>query len=210
MDRKCLRVFFCTSALVLLLTEIAGAHHILGRPASSLNEDSNTPPSIQEEIRIGEYLVNYMVYPAFPKPGEPGQINVTAERVAEGTSFDGKITFKILDNTWYSNLGFDAADPTTLGVQVPDDHVFRQRVVFPADGDYLISARFRDKGEHYVIDFPIRIGEPSPFGPIGAAIGGLMLVLVSVSLIQRRRLITGKVRNARNKGAAPGTGTGTA
>lgn len=48
----------------------AYAHHVLGRPAYSLNEDSNTPPSMQVETQIGDYLVNMMVFPAFPKPGE--------------------------------------------------------------------------------------------------------------------------------------------
>ena len=56
----------------------AYAHHVLGRPSYSLNEDSNTPPSMQIETRIGNYFVTYMVYPAFPKPGEPGRINLYA------------------------------------------------------------------------------------------------------------------------------------
>lgn len=203
MHRKLIFFTLCCLILIFSAAELAVAHHILGRPASGLSEDSNTPPTIQEELRIGDYLVNYMVYPAFPKPGEAGQINLTAERFDAGTSFDGKITFKILDNAWHTNLGFGGGE-ATLGVQSPDDHVFRQRVVFPADGDYLISARFQANGEPYVIDFPIRIGETSPFGPIGLTIGALAIILVSVSLIQRRRLMTGKVKSARDSGSGPG------
>jgi len=54
------------------------AHHVLGRPAYSLNEDSNTPPSMNIETQIGDYLVTAMVYPAFPRAGESGRINLYA------------------------------------------------------------------------------------------------------------------------------------
>ncbi len=184
--------------LVFWTVEPATAHHVLGRPASSLNEDSNTPSSIQNEVRVGDYLVNYMVYPAFPKPGENGQINVTVEQLGSGAPFDGKVTFTIRDDAWYAGLGFAGAE-TDLGAQVLDDHIFRQRVVFPANGPYRISARFDGNGEPHTIEFPVRIGEASAFGPIGIAIGGLLIVLVSVSLIQRRRSLTGKLRSERQQ-----------
>jgi hypothetical protein len=73
-----MRIFlflFIVSMLSAMISP-AYAHHVLGRPSYSLNEDSNTPPSMQIETRIGNYFVTYMVYPAFPKPGEPGRINL--------------------------------------------------------------------------------------------------------------------------------------
>jgi hypothetical protein len=42
----------------------------------------------------------------------------------------------------------------------------------------------------------LRIGEPPPIGPIGVTVGVLMIVLIGVSVIQRRRLMTGKMRSA--------------
>ena len=42
----------------------ATAHHVLGRPSYSLNEDSNTPPSMQVEVQLGDLFVTTMVYPA--------------------------------------------------------------------------------------------------------------------------------------------------
>ena len=38
----------------LLMSSESFAHHVLGRPAYSLNEDSNTPPSMQVETQIGD------------------------------------------------------------------------------------------------------------------------------------------------------------
>jgi len=52
--------------VLLILSGVAQAHHVIGRPAYNLNEDSNTPPSIQMETQIGDYFVTYMVFPAFP------------------------------------------------------------------------------------------------------------------------------------------------
>ncbi len=182
-----------TAVLILQMTGIAAAHHILGRSASGLSEDSNTPSSLQEEIQIGDYLVNYMIFPAFPKPEEPGQINVTAERTESGEAFGGKVTFAIQENAWYAALGF-GSDERILGVQAPDDHVFRQRLVFPGRGEYLITIRFEDNGEPYVIQFPVHIGEAAPVSVVTMAIIALAIALVLISLIQRRRLMSGKVR----------------
>ncbi len=76
-------------ALSLSPAGFAAAHHVLGRPAYSLNEDSNTPPGTQYEVQIGDYVVTYMAYPAFPRPGTPGRINLYASRIDDGTPFDG-------------------------------------------------------------------------------------------------------------------------
>jgi hypothetical protein len=50
-----------------------------------------------------------------------------------------------------------------------------------------------------VIDFPLRVGPPPIIGPIGIAVGLLVIVLLSVTLIQRRRTMTGKIRSARER-----------
>ena len=177
----------------------AVAHHVLGRPAYSLNEDSNTPPAMQAEVQIGDYIVTYMVFPAFPRPKQPGRINLYATRIDDGTPFDGKVTFKVRYDSWREWFGFGDGG-VRLGRQPPDDHVFRQGFLLDQAGDYIISAEFQADGEPYVIDFPLRIGAPSPIGPMGIAVGVLMVVLVtvSVSVVQRRRAMTGKIRGARD------------
>ena len=179
----------------LLPVDFAAAHHVLGRPAYSLNEDSNTPPSMQAEVQIGDYLVTYMVFPAFPKPDQPGRINLYATRFDDGTPFQGNVAFKARAETWLSWLGI-AGKPETLGTQPQDDNVYRQGYHFHDAGDYIISAEFEAEGEPYVLEFPLRIGDPAPIGPLGLAVGAVLIVLVSVSVIQRRRSMTGKIRAA--------------
>jgi len=180
--------------------DFAAAHHVLGRPAYSLSEDSNTPPSMQAETRIGDFFVTYMVFPAFPEPGKAGRINLYATRIDDGTSFQGHVSFKVRDDSWLARLGI-GDNPERLGVQPPDDNVFRQGFLFGAAGDYIVTAEFQAGGEPYVIDLPLRVGEPGPVGPFGIAVVLLLIVLGTVTLVQRRRAMTGKLRASHEKRA---------
>jgi hypothetical protein len=159
----------------------AQAHHVLGRPAYSLSADSNTPPSLQVETQIGDYFVTYMAFPAFPKPNEQGRVNLYASRIDNGAPFDGKVTFKVRDDSWF------AGEEETLGMQPIDDNVYRQGFIFNKEGNYIITAEFESGGEPYRIDFPLRIGDPAPIGPIGITLGVLVGVLVIVNILQRKR-----------------------
>jgi len=182
-------------AIWLSAVDFAAAHHVLGRPNYSLNEDSNTPPSMQGEVQIGDYFVTYMAFPAFPRPKSRGRINLYVTRIDDGTPFQGEVTFKARENVWFSWLGIGGKEEK-LGVQPSDDNVFRQGFLFHEAGDYIVTAEFQAAGEPYTIEFPLRIGEPTPVGPIGIAVGLLLIVLVTVSVIQRRRAMTGKIRDA--------------
>ena len=174
----------------LLLCCPASAHHVLGRPSYSLNEDSNTPPSMQVETQVGKYYVTYMVFPAFPRPNEAGRVNLYAVRMDDGTPFRGEVTFKVRDDSLFDK------NEETLGVQAADDNVFRQGFEFLRKGDYIIRAEFESDGEPYQVDFPLRIGSPSSVGPIGIAIGVILCVLIGVNLLQRKRLVGARIRSA--------------
>ncbi len=176
----------------------AAAHHVLGRPAYALNEDSNTPPHMQAEALIGEYLVTYMVYPAFPKPGEPGRISFYATHVKDAKPYQGRVSFKAHAATWLTGLGF-AGESVALGTQPADDNVYRQGYHFHHAGNYIITAEFQAGGEPHVLEFPLRIGAPPAIGPLGIIVGLLIIVLVTVSVIQRRRSLTGKIRAAHTR-----------
>lgn len=195
---------FLAAVFCLPPLDFAAAHHVLGRPAYSLNEDSNTPPGIQGEAQIGEYSVTYMIFPAFPRPDHPGRVNLYITNAEDGAPFQGKVAFKVRDASWYAWLGIGGAEKK-LGLQSLDDSVFRQSFVFGGAGDYIISAEFQSDGEPYVIDLPLRVGEPAPVGPVGIGVGLLVAVLVTVSVIQRRRAMTGKIRAAQaEKNQRPG------
>lgn len=178
--------------LSLLSTELF-AHHVLGRPAYSLNEDSNTPPSMQVETQIGEYYITYMVFPAFPRPGENGRVNVYASRIDNGDSFAGEMSFSVRNDGW-----FVEPNEEQLGTQEMYDGVFRQGFMFKDNGNYIITAKFESAGEPYVIDFPLQIGETSSMGPVGIALGVIIFALISVNVLQRKRLVREKIRSVRD------------
>ena len=180
--------------IVMLWCTTSSAHHVLGRPSYSLNENSNTPPSMQVETQIGDYYVTYMVFPAFPKPKQPGRVNLYASRIDNGLPFQGMVTFKVRNDTLFSN------NEEILGVQPVDDNVYRQGFEFHEAGDYIIRAEFESGGQPYQIDFPLRIGKPSPLGPIGIAVGIILCVLLAVNVLQRKRLTSARIRSAHEVG----------
>ena len=188
-EKKAMKWFLCLFFGFLSLP--VQAHHVLGRPAYSLNEDSNTPPSMQVETQIGQYYVTYMVFPAFPRAGERGRVNLYATRIDNGLSYDGKVTFKVKDDVFFGNRNEEY-----LGTQYSDDNVYRQGFEFSKDGDYIITAQFSDGGEPYIIDFPLRIGRPAFVGPIGIVVGVIFLILLGVNLIKRKQLLHTKIRSA--------------
>lgn len=170
----------------------AMAHHVLGRPAYSLNEDSNTPPSMQVETQIGSFFVTYMVYPAFPKPGERGRVNVYASRIDNGDSYDGVMSFTVKNDVMFGD-----EKKESLGSQKIDDGVYRQGFVFKEKGQYIITASFEADGEPYTIDFPLQVGESTGMGPVLISLAAIVFMLVSVNVMQRRRLMREKIRSSR-------------
>ena len=177
--------------LTIMLSIPVQAHHVLGRPSYSLNEDSTTPPSMQVETQIGEYYVTYMVFPAFPSPNQPGRVNLYASRIDNGKPFEGEVAFKVRNDSLFND------DEELLGVQIPDDNVFRQGFEFRESGNFIVRAEFESDGEPYQIDFPLQIGEPARWGPIGITVAVILLVLVSVNIAQRNRLVSDKIRSSR-------------
>ena len=188
-DRHCSGL--CLLVLIIVLSVPVQAHHVLGRPSYSLNEDSTTPPSMQVETQIGDYYVTYMVFPAFPSPNQPGRVNLYASRIDTGRPFDGEVAFKVRDDSLFND------DEELLGVQLPDDNVFRQGFEFREAGNFIVRAEFESGGEPYQIDFPLQIGEPARWGPLGLTVAAIMVLLITVNFVQRNRLISDKIRSGR-------------
>lgn len=164
----------------------ASAHHVLGRPAYSVNDDGRTPPSMQVETQIGKYFVTIMAFPAFPRPGELARVKLYATRLSNGEAFVGKVAFSVRDDVW---LPWLAEKPEPIGTQMPneDDKIFTQGFVANRPGDYIVTATYESDGEPYIIDLPMRIGEVTSVAPIVLAGGGIFLVLGAVAYHKRAR-----------------------
>ncbi|MGF1862968.1 hypothetical protein C9J48_04870 [Photobacterium profundum] len=191
MLKHTVNLLFCCYLLMLSIPSYS--HHVLGRPSYSLNEDSNTPPSMAVETQIGNYFITYMVFPAFPKPNEPGRVNLYATRIDNGQTLNTSITFSVRDDRW-----FGSKEPNeTIGLQEIDDGVYRQGFLFKKAGDYVIRAHFEADGEPYEIDFPLQVGSGNSVGPIGAAIGFLIFFLICINIVQRKRIARSKIQQGK-------------
>ena len=181
--------------ILCLISTSAVAHHVLGRPAYSLNEDSNTPPSMAVETQLGDYYITYMVFPAFAKPNEHGRLNLYATRIDNGQILDTQVTFTVRDDSFLEDDFFGNSKPIeTLGSQQLDDGVYRQGFMFTENGHYFVRAEFRQNGEPYEIDFPLQVGNVPPVGPIGATVALLLFILIGVNLLQKKRIKRAKIQ----------------
>lgn len=172
----------CCFLSAVALQSAAWAHDVAGQPSHVLSEDPDTPPSMQMETRIGQYDVTFIAFPAFLKPGETGTVNLYASRIDNGQPFIGAVTFKTRED------GLFSSSEEVIGTQqIHGDH-YSQDFVFGEDGDYIIRAEFEAGGEPYTVDLPLTIGTPSSLGTIGVVISAILIALVTVNLVQRRRL----------------------
>ncbi|HIG40057.1 MAG: hypothetical protein ABGY96_22045 [bacterium] len=140
------------------------------------------------ETQIGDFFVTYMVFPAFPKPNEPGRINLYIQGIDERDSYTGEVTFSVLDDSFFS----DREEP--IGTQPIDDGVYRQGFVFSEEGEYFIRAHFYTNDAPYDIDFPLQVGEPSPWGPLLISVVILVLALIGINIVARRKSQISKFR----------------
>ena len=176
--RVSLLVFLAT---ISLLVAPAEAHHVLGRPSYSLNEDSNTPPSMQMEVQIGNYMATVMAFPAFPKPKQTGRIHLHAAHLDNGVPYSGTVTFKIREDAWFGG------HETVLGSQQADGNLYRQSFVISHAGHFVVTVLFAADGEPYAIDFPLTIGSPGHSLPLILAGGVMAVVLGGVAWLKKRR-----------------------
>ena len=91
----------------------------------------------------------------------------------------------VVDHT--DGFSFSASVTPILGLDMRS-LIYRQGFVFSKDGSYIIRAHYEAGGEPYDIDFPLQVGEESPVGVIGFAVGLLAVILLGANLSQSRRL----------------------
>ncbi len=174
---------------VTLFAGAAQAHHVLGRPAYSLGEDSNTPPGSEVELQVGEFAISYMAFPAFPQPRERGRLNVYAAYLKDGRPFAGEMSFRVREAGWFAST-----EEHLLGSQHPDDGVHRQGYSLEAAGKYTILVEFEAGGEPYLLEFPLQVGQPSRLPAIGVGVAVFAVLAVAATALRRRRRARGLAR----------------
>lgn len=168
--------------ILMSISWVSYAHHVLGRPSYSLDEDSTTPPALEMESQIGDFYISFMAFPAVPSPKEHGRINLHIAGINNPGPYVGNVTFKVRYDSFFQR------GETVLGTQSIDDNVYRQGFVFEEAGDYIISAEFNANGEIYKVDMPLTVGKPVIYNTAALVITSVAILLFIFSLYKRRQL----------------------
>ena len=172
------------------------AHCVAGRETGlpvivhTRNADAETATILQEESGAGALRGVIHCFSA------TRDFAMTALDLGFYISLSGIVTFSARQDSWAPWLD---TGKVTLGRQPIDAAVYRQSYKFKEAGDYLISAEFAVDGEPHILDFPMRVGAPALFGPTGIIVAGVAFILLCVTLLQRRRSMTGRIRSTREQ-----------
>ena len=181
--KSCNKIFSGLFLPVLLsISWTSHAHHVLGRPSYSLDEDSTTPPALEMESQIGEFYISFMAFPAIPSPKEHGRINLHIAGINNPGPYVGDVTFKVRYDSFFHH------GETILGTQTIDDSVYRQGFVFEEAGDYIISAEFSNNGQVYKVDMPLTVGKSEIDNAAALIITSIAFILFFFSVYKRRHL----------------------
>ena len=81
---------------LLLLATVAHAHHILGVPHYSYDEDYPQTPVLSYRVDAGEYDVKMTGYPGKVEPGERCSLHLYIHHKATGRLFDAPVTMTVV------------------------------------------------------------------------------------------------------------------
>ncbi len=164
-----------------------GAHHILGVPHYSYDEQYPQAPVLTYLVATGPYEVRMTGYPGRPSPGERCSFNIYIRRAGDASPFDGQVTMRVLRDRLIGR------DPVVYGpVEAAlEEAVYKFYPRFDEVSNYIVRVEFEADGAPWTIDLPIVVGEPgSPWTVLGGVVAGLALFLIMVRAIRiklRRR-----------------------
>ncbi len=168
------------------------AHHIMGVPHYSYDENYPQAPVLKLVDTVGDWQLQLTGYPGNPVPGEPTELHVYVVRELDRAVYDLPVSVTIRQQ----HLGgsretiFGPADARR------SENVFKFYPTYPEEGHYEVTIGFEDGAEGIsTLTFPLVVGEPgSPWVPVALFGGGLVLLLLVVRAI--------KIKQARRARAA--------
>jgi len=175
------------STLMLGLPRSAVAHHILGIPHYSYDEDYPQTPVLTMQAEAGPYEIRMTAYPGVPTPGEPCYLNTYIRNRDSDMPYDGPVSLTVTRDRVFG------PDPIVYGPTAAElsEAVYKFYPTFPVEASYTASLQLDVEGETWTVAVPVTVGEPvSPWGPLALAFAGLVLIglVVRALRIKSRRL----------------------
>ncbi len=176
--RNCLAL--AVASFVFVSMPEASAHHILGIPHYSYDEQYPQAPVITYLVDAGPLEVRMTGYPGKPEPGERCALNVYIQRKDDGSLFEGKVTGSALRKNFVKDSVVYGPVEAEL-----EDAVYKFYPHFEHEANYLFRVEFETEDAPWIIDLPMVAGEPgSPWAVLGGTLGGVVLFLIVIRAIR--------------------------
>jgi len=176
------------SFLLIVLTMPVRAHHILGIPHYSYNEDYPQTPVLTYRVEMGSHEVKMTSFPGKPRPGESCNFHVYIKHLSSGELFQDSVTLTVLLDRM---IGEDSVVYGPIQAKL-EEAIFKFYPLFKEEANYITRIEYFADGEPMIIDLPIVVGEPgSPWKVLAGVGAGVILFLVGIRAtrikLQRKR-----------------------
>lgn len=169
---------------VLLVATVADAHHILGLPHYSYQENYPQVPTLEYPATAGPYDVLMTSYPGRPVPGEAATICFYIKDRQTTRPYETPVTVRVLRTATFG-ANTVVHPPAT---HRPFDNQHKYTVTFPADAEYIVELTMDVEGRPETIPFLVVVGQPTATTSIVVSIlVGLAAFLVVVRAIKKKR-----------------------
>lgn len=171
-------------ATLLVPTNRAEAHHILGLPHYSYKENYPQRPTLEYPATTGPYDVLLTSYPGVPTPGEPANVAVYIKNRDTGQVFTKPLTMRVLQTSTFGDN--TVVMPATTRESF--DNEYKYQVTFPFDAEYIVELSLPVEGRAEVIPFLMVAGEPTATASVAmTGAFGVVLLFVIVRAVQKKR-----------------------
>ncbi len=172
------------------------AHHILGLPHYKYGDDYPQIPYVEIQGKVDTKSLSFTYFPGTPKPGE--RIRFKLYVLDEQTKQPFREPLKVVFAKKQA-FGSEAVRAVEIRPGVgPEGNDYKFFHAFESADAFEVRVHFpREDGTVEVVPLPVQIGETDPRPLFGAAVGILVVAVISVALIKRRQRRTDPKANPR-------------
>ncbi len=191
--------------VALCMAYPAAAHHILGVPHYAYDEQYPQTPVLTYKADLHDYQIEMTAFPGKPEPGERTSIHVYIRNTHTGEVFDDMVTLTITRDRLL------LAGPVVYGpieAQL-EESMYKFFPNFDREGNYSLELAFEAEDEHWVIELPMQVGEPtSPWAALAGGAAGIatLVVLTRAARIKMKRRAVAPTGPDLGPAAGPNTG----
>lgn len=168
------------------------AHHILGVPHYNYDEAYPQTPILTMKTEVHGFSIEITGNPGNPQPGDRCNLHVYIRDLETGKPYDGTVTLSVeRERMLIRNERMYGPIDGKI-----EEAMYKFHPEFDLVGNYAVLASFHARGEEWIIEMPIVVGEPtSPWRAAAPYLGGITLLLVvarAMRIKQKRRATISK------------------